>query len=137
MFGIGSILNLNFIYFLFNPGTFINIFGEIFFLEVLNLLSKGYLWLEVTRGIKRIVHIYLKTWKFRQKTNFVKLKHVSFNERVSEGGGIVSLKIAKLFQKSWNLNNDPEDIFVWRVIMHAESFNSFVVFYDRIETFLF
>lgn len=56
---------------------------------------------------------------------------------MSEGGSVIGLEIAKLFQKSRYLDDDSENVLVRGVVVHTETFNSFVVLDDWIEAFLF
>ena len=54
-----------------------------------------------------------------------------------EGGSVICLKITEFLQKSRDLHNNSEDILIGGVVVHAEPFHSFVVFNNRVETFLF
>jgi len=52
---------------------------------------------------------------------------------MSEFWGVISLEIRKFSEESRDLSDNPKEIIRGRMIMHLESFNSLIVFYDRIE----
>lgn len=53
-----------------------------------------------------------------------------------EVGREIRLKITKLLQKPGNLHNDPKNILLSGMIMHAEPFNRLIVLNHRIEPLL-
>lgn len=55
---------------------------------------------------------------------------------MSEGRGVVSLKIAKLLQKSRDLHNNSKDVLVRRMVVHTEPLHSLVILNDRIKSLL-
>ncbi len=73
--------------------------------------------------------------KFFKKTNFMKLQSITLNVRMSKAWSLIGFKITKLFEKPWDLYNDSKYVLVRRMVMHRKSFNSFIVFNNRIESF--
>ena len=55
---------------------------------------------------------------------------------MSKFRGIERLKITKLFQESRYLDNDPEYIFSWGVVVDLEALDSLVVLQHGIESVL-
>lgn len=53
---------------------------------------------------------------------------------MSEGRGVVGLKIAELLQEPRDLDDDPEDILIGWMVMHAEAFHCLIVLNNRIES---
>jgi len=49
----------------------------------------------------------------------------------------VGFKITKFFQKSRDLDNDSEDFFRFRMAVHFETFNRFIIFNNWVEPFGF
>ena len=56
---------------------------------------------------------------------------------MSEGRSIVGFKIAELLQEPGYLYDDPEDILVGWMVVHAEAFHCLIVLNDRIESLFF
>ncbi len=78
----------------------------------------------------------IQIFQLSHYADVLQLTLVSNNFRMSKFWCVVSLKIGELFQKSWDLSNNPEKVVgVW-MIMHLKSFDSFIIFDNRIEWFL-
>ena len=122
---------------LFVHQTDILIFWEIFLFDFMDLFIKISLRFNRWAWVEWVVYIDIEVLELSKKTNFIYFKHVSFNEWVPKGRGIVGLEITKFFEESGYLNDDPEDILVWRMIVHAETFNGFIVLDDWVKSFFF
>lgn len=73
--------------------------------------------------------------KFFKKTNFMKLQSITLNVRMSKAWSLIGFKITELFEKPRDLYDDSKYILVRRMVVHRKSFNSFIVFDNRIESF--
>lgn len=65
----------------------------------------------------------------------MKLQSITLNVRMSKAWSLIGFKITKLFEKPRDLYDDSKYILVRRMVVHRKSFNSFIVFDNRIESF--
>ena len=87
--------------------------------------------------VEGVVDVDLEIGEFGKQTDFVEFEHVAFDEGMAEGWGVVGLEIAEFLEESRNLDDNSENIFIRRMIVHAETLNCLVVFDDRIKSFFF
>lgn len=102
------------------------------------LLGKGELHrLAALRRVKGVVDVDIEVGQFGQQSYLPQLDHVPLDERVPKGGSVVGLKIAELLQKPRNLHDDPEDVLIGGVVVHAEALHCLIVLNNRIEALFF
>lgn len=53
---------------------------------------------------------------------------------MSEGRGVICLKIAELLQKPRDLDYDPEDVLIRWMVMHAKTFHGLIILNNWIES---